>query len=261
LFGERITVHTGMSRSVASMTAALLVSCEHAGNTLPPRHAQLAHGNELLLNSHRGWDPGARELAEALAYAYRAPLFCCETTRLLVEVNRSSHRSRHLGRLARDLACAERERLVAEIYRPYRAAVTDAVQHLLAAQGVVLHILVHSFTPELDGQQRRADVAWLYDPRRAEERLRANAWRAALAQLRPDLQLRRNYPYRGTDDGLELTLRRQFSEQRYLGLTLEVNQALPLAGGAAWQRLCRELIESCAAALAVEMPLPCESGR
>jgi hypothetical protein len=42
----------------------------------------------------------------------------------------------------------------------------------------------------------------------------------------PELRIRCNYPYRGTADGLVRSLRHRFSYQDYLGLELEVNQAL-----------------------------------
>jgi predicted N-formylglutamate amidohydrolase len=38
--------------------------------------------------------------------------------------------------------------------------------------------------------------------------------------------VRRNAPYRGRDDGLPTALRRRFAPRHYLGVELEVSQAL-----------------------------------
>jgi hypothetical protein len=35
-----------------------------------------------------------------------------------------------------------------------------------------------------------------------------------------------NYPYRGTSDGFTAALRKRYAEDSYLGLEIEVNQAL-----------------------------------
>jgi predicted N-formylglutamate amidohydrolase len=114
----------------------------------------------------------------------------------------------------------------------------------------VIHIASHSFTPVLHGLVRHADVAWLYDPRRAREASLTRRWMAQLAQRAPDLQLRRNYPYQGRGDGLATLLRKRFSGDDYAGIELEVNQRHAEQGGAHWARLRTDLIESLAAALA-----------
>ena len=40
-----------------------LITCEHGGNRIPPRYRDLFAGCEALLQSHRGYDPGALTLA------------------------------------------------------------------------------------------------------------------------------------------------------------------------------------------------------
>jgi predicted N-formylglutamate amidohydrolase len=116
----------------------------------------------------------------------------------------------------------------------------------------VIHIAAHSFTPVLGGIVRRADVAWLYDPRRAGETLLARRWQAALAQRAPGLRLRRNYPYQGRSDGLASLLRKRYPDPAYVGIELEVNQRFVAQGGAPWETLRSDLIESLAAALAAQ---------
>ena len=69
-------------------------------------------------------------------------------------------------------------------------------------------------------------------------------WKASLAALDPGLRVRRNYPYSGKDDGLTSHLRRRFAQSDYVGIELEVNQALVFAAGRLWTALRRALIDS-----------------
>jgi len=222
----------------------LIVSCEHGGHEVPAPHAGRFVGAEELLRSHRGWDPGALTLASEMALAFDAPLFASTTTRLLVDLNRSIGHAQLYSEATRALPAAAKRELVAAHYRPHRDAVEHAVAGHIARGDCVLHIASHSFTPVLDGIERRADVAWLYDPRRAGERACAAAWLSALRALRPELALRRNYPYEGKSDGLTATLRRRHGPERYIGIELELNQRFVLAGGAVWPVLRAAVIAS-----------------
>jgi predicted N-formylglutamate amidohydrolase len=100
------------------------------------------------------------------------------------------------------------------------------VEEALADGGRVLHVAVHSFAAQLDGVRRDGDVCFLYDSRRKREAALFRAWGARLAERARALRVRYNYPYLGLADGLPSWLRRRHSEARYLGLELEVNQAL-----------------------------------
>lgn len=122
---------------------------------------------------------------------------------------------------------------------------------MLAKCGVALHLGVHTFTPVLSGSVRRADVGLLYDPSRALERSWAAAWRRAIRRRRPDLVVRRNYPYLGVSDGLTTHLRRSLGTEKYAGLELEVNQRWFRSGGDSWRRLKADLAESLSEALAL----------
>ena len=217
---------------------AFIISCEHGGNAVPADYAPLFLGHEALLQTHRGWDLGALVLARQLAAAVNAPLFAATTTRLLIDLNRSiGHRQLH-SEATRSLPLATRRCIVAVHYQPYRDAVEGEVARLIAAGQRVMHIASHSFTPQLHGVVRRADVGWLYDPRRAGEGAFALQWLTAFGRLRPDLTLRRNYPYQGKGDGLTALLRKRHTASQYLGMELEVNQRVVGEGGAAWTALC-----------------------
>jgi predicted N-formylglutamate amidohydrolase len=224
----------------------LIVTCEHGGHKVPPAFAPLFRDHRGLLNSHRGWDPGALELARNLAQAFGAPCFASTTTRLLVDLNRSVGHRELFSEITRPLARAARQEILALHYRPYRDAVEREFARHIAAGRSVLHVASHSFTPVLDDVVRRADVACLYDPRRPAESALAGHWLAAFARRAPGLRLRRNYPYRGRGDGLAALLRKRFPNAAYAGIELEVNQSFVAQGGAPWARLRSDLIDALA---------------
>lgn len=226
----------------------LIVTCEHGGNEVPPAFASLFDDHRSLLSSHRGWDPGALELARELAQAFGASCFASTTTRLLVDLNRSVGHKHQFSEITRPLSRSARQDILAVHYRPYREAIEREVARHIAAGRSVLHVASHSFTPVLDGTVRRADVACLYDPRRPSESALAGQWLTALARLAPGLRLRRNYPYQGRGDGLTALLRKRFPDAAYAGIELEVNQSFVVQGGAPWVRLRSDLIDALAEA-------------
>jgi predicted N-formylglutamate amidohydrolase len=222
----------------------VMVTCEHGGNRVPRRYAGLFRGWERRLATHRGMDFGALLMAREMAKALRAPLVASTVTRLLVDLNRSvGHRdvhSRASGRTSLD----ERERIVRRHYLPYRAQVEDLVAKAIGRGRRVIHISSHSFTPRLRGEVRRADVALLYDPARPGERGLVARWRAAFKRAAPELRVRRNYPYLGKLDGLTSHLRRRHPPDVYVGVELELNQAMVLGTESRWARLRATVVES-----------------
>lgn len=203
-----------------------VVSCEHGGREVPDDYRPLFEGAEAVLRSHRGWDPGALPLARDLARGLRAPLFASTTTRLLVDLNRSAGHRRVFSEFTRSLPPTERREILERYHAPYREAVAEAVERRVGGGGTVVHLSVHSFTPVLDGRERRTELALLYDPGRGPERELAARWVTALRELLPDRVIRRNHPYRGKADGLTTWLRRRFAPPDYVGIEIEVGQGL-----------------------------------
>jgi predicted N-formylglutamate amidohydrolase len=220
----------------------LLLTCEHAGNRIPRACAPLFRGARRTLESHRGWDPGALQLARVLAGRLRRPLLAITWSRLLVEANRSESNPRIWSRYTAPLPRAERERILERWWRPHRNAVETAVSAGIAGSRRVLHVAVHSFTPRLGGEVRNAEIGLLYDSRRRHEAKLCRRWAAILRRLDPQLRVRFNYPYRGNADGLTTYLRGEFAEARYLGVELEINQELVRSPG--WRRFQRRIADS-----------------
>jgi predicted N-formylglutamate amidohydrolase len=221
-----------------------LVTCEHGGNRIPAKYWPLFERRRALLASHRGYDPGALALARDFASALGAELVYSTTSRLLVELNRSSHNRQLFSEVTCGLARAEREQILARYYSPYRQWVEAQVDDGIASGGRVLHLSCHSFTPKLNGVERRADVGLLYDPRRAPELAFCTAWQREIRSERPEVVVRRNYPYRGSDDGLTTALRWRHPQSAYAGIELEVNQKFPLGDTQAWRAMRKWLIAS-----------------
>lgn len=242
-------VATGASLTPARRSQ-LVISCEHGGREVPPAYAPLFSGREALLDSHRGWDAGALELGQELSAATGAPLHAATTTRLLVDLNRSIGHRTLFSEITRVLPPELRQDIVDRYYRPHRQAVEGAIARFIAAGSQVTHVASHSFTPTLDDLPRHADVAWLYDPARPGEVTFARAWMRQLAQLAPELRLRRNYPYRGRDDGLTAALRKRHPDRAYVGIELEINQRFVEQGSVPWDRLKTMLVDSLRSVLA-----------
>lgn len=231
------------------MSDFLVLSCEHARNRVPARFARLFRGRGDLLASHRGHDPGALELARACARRLQAPLYFGAITRLLVELNRSANHPAQFA-AAKSLTIAERDSLLRQHYFPYRSQVEAEVEKAIGRGLRVVHVSVHSFTPQLDGTKRRADVGLLYDPARPGETAFCAILKTALASRRQDLKVRKNYPYLGKSDGFTTALRKKWTAGDYLGIELEVNQRWPLGEMTAWRILKRDLAEALAESLA-----------
>mgnify|MGYP000918946255 CR=1 FL=1 len=211
------------------MKSILLLTCEHADHQIPRRYQSLFAGAEAVLRSHRGWDPGALDMTRRLARGLEVGYHAVPWSRLLVEANRSLHHPRLWSEFTAPLPPAEKQHILDHYWRPHRRTVEQAIDRLVAGRSRVVHIGIHSFTPVLDGEIRRADVGLLYDPARVAEAAWVKRWRTALTRCSPELRVRCNYPYRGVSDGLTTALRRRYRAGEYLGIELELNQGL-LAG-------------------------------
>lgn len=228
---------------------AFVISCEHGGKRIPPRWRPLFSAHAALLASHRGYDKGALRMARELAAAFNAPLFAATVSRLLIELNRSPGHPRLYSDITRGLPDRERRDIFDTCYLPYRRAVEECIAGFVAQGRRVIHVSAHSFTPELDGEVRNADVGLLYDPKRPGERELCRRWRAALLQAAPAWRVRMNYPYAGSADGFTTWLRRRFGPGQYVGIELEINQKHVASGaGSDWPGLRAALIAALRAA-------------
>jgi predicted N-formylglutamate amidohydrolase len=202
----------------------IVLSCEHASNAVPERWRKAVRIDTATQKSHRGWDIGALAVAKMLAPALKATLVSATFTRLLVDANRNERHPHVFSAFSRGLSDADRSELLSRYHRPYRSDVEQQVRRAMIS-GPVLHLSIHSFTPVLNGMTRNADIGLLFDPRRPLETQFCRDLQKKLGNQSAPLRVRRNYPYRGTADGLTTALRRKFSAKQYVGIEIEINQA------------------------------------
>ncbi len=200
----------------------LLLTCEHGGNEIPASYQDYFLEAKESLNSHRGIDFGALDL-----FGYLKPLAShshySTTSRLLVELNRSLHHPHLFSSFTKTIAEESKTAILNDYYFPYRKQVQEWIEKEIKQGFQVLHVSVHSFTPELNGEVRNADIGLLYDPSRESEKAFCKRWKSSINQIEPALKVRFNYPYLGKADGFTTALRKLFPVN-YSGIELEINQ-------------------------------------
>ena len=180
-------------------STGLLILCDHAENTIPQGYGTLGLRAEDL-HRHIAYDLGAAQVAEHLAKALGAPAILSSFSRLLIDPNRGLDDPTLIMQISDglvvpgnvDLAAAEIEARIARYYRPYHAAIEQAVDAAIAAGKPPVLISMHSFTQAWKGVPRpwAVGVLWDKDPRLAL---------ALLEGLRaiPDIEVGDNVPYSG----------------------------------------------------------------
>jgi predicted N-formylglutamate amidohydrolase len=225
---------------------ALLITCEHATNAVPEQLLGAFLDNPDVLDTHRAWDPGAVVLARELAERFAAPIIEGSFTRLLMDLNRRADArgvfSEFTPRQAEDGLRA--------IHEEWRKRVLYAADEAITG-GKLLHLSIHSFTPELDGQVRDAEIGLLFDPKSKLEKAAAAELKRALTASLPDARIRNNYPYLGTSDGMTTWLRTRMEPGRYAGLEIELNQSFAAGEPETWQPTRAAIIEAVASMVTV----------
>jgi len=220
------------------VTIGLVLSCEHASWTLPPG-VELGVAAEVL-RSQAGWDHGAFEIASRLSEAVGLPVHAGLFTRMFVDLNRPADHADVVPMVSygapvpgnAHLSAGDRAARIAMFHAPYWDEVRRDVNARLIDCGAVVHLSSHSFSPELDPQQRMFDVGVLYDPTHVFE---AELSERLMFQLRSaGLNVRANQPYSGTGPALCTSLREELANKRYAGIELETSHAVTeTAGGCA----------------------------
>ena len=201
----------------------LILTCEHASNKLPAAFKNVVPAE--VLKTHRAYDIGAVQVFRKLV-KFAKPEFFSEGkfSRLFVDLNRTITNKSAFSDYLRDNAKAKAQ--ATAYWTEYRTAIEKFVESALKPKtqaATIVHLGIHSFTPELNGKVRNTDIGILYDPSRPQERAYANVIKAEIKRLYPTMKVRFNYPYKGTTDGLTTTLRKKFG-QRYVGIEIEINQ-------------------------------------
>jgi predicted N-formylglutamate amidohydrolase len=216
----------------------VILSCEHAVDTIPDKYQQVFEGQESLLNSHRAIDFGAKEIAIHLSQTLDCTLFMAKASRILIDCNRSLGNKGLFSEISSQFSATEKEKIINEYYLPFRNQVKEQIQLHITAGFQVIHLSIHSFTPIFHEVVRNAEFGLLYDPKRPSEKAFAHALQKQLRSQTKEWHTRLNYPYKGTADGFTSALRREFPDEAYVGIEIESNQALTRNNEASLQKVC-----------------------
>ena len=215
---------------------SFLVTCEHGGNRIPAPCRRLFRGQRALLDSHRGYDPGALVMAKALAAALRGAAR---------ELDRqpSGHRPQSLDRPSAALVGGDARRAARAANERSSNGTTGPIARKSSASVAAIGGArpARRSTSRRTASRRcwtaRCDApTWdcCTTPRRRGEAALCARWKASLAAHRaaaprtPQLSLCRQR--RRTDFG---TCAAPFRARAYVGIELEVNQEIVFAGGPA----------------------------
>jgi predicted N-formylglutamate amidohydrolase len=178
-----------------------LLVCDHASRAIPKSLGSLGL-DDTQLASHIAWDIGAAGVARQLSMALDATLLWQGYSRLVIDCNRPTAsatsiptRSEYVEIAANQgLSASDAAARVAEIFTPYHAAISTALDQRRAAGTRTLLVSIHSFTPVYLGQTRPWKIGLMY---RKDLRL----GQALLELLRQDADLHAgdNEPYAISD--------------------------------------------------------------
>ena len=200
----------------------LVVTCEHAFPDIPKKYQYLFISEPEILSTHEAFDLGAYDIYKTLQPLSDFSIHQ-EVGRLLVETNRSQWNRKLFSRFSTVLPDEDKKEILEDYYYSYREKVQESIMNYILNGDKVLHLSVHSFTPELFGRRRNADIGVLYDPANIWEKELALKLKAIMQKKAPDIKVRFNYPYLGKADGFTTSLRKSFPEN-YAGIELEINQ-------------------------------------
>jgi predicted N-formylglutamate amidohydrolase len=222
----------------------IIITCEHGGNHIPRKYQSFFSSAAHVLHSHRGYDPGALDVAKKIAKKLNAPLVYETISRLLIDQNRSVRNKNIFSEFTNQLNSDEKNKIISTVYANYHAKVNVLIQQALDNHQRVIHLSIHSFTPVLNGTVRHCDIGLLYDPKRHAEKDLSTSIVSHIQSAYPNIRMRRNYPYKGISDGLVTQLRKKYPEQRYCGLEIECNQESFLQRKPLWDEICKALTET-----------------
>jgi predicted N-formylglutamate amidohydrolase len=207
--------------------APLLLLCDHASKAVPKALGDLGLTDEEL-SRHIGWDIGGLEAAIELSKMLDAPLVASGYSRLVIDCNRWPGGEGSIPEASdgtpvpgnRDLSREQIEARANACFWPYHREVDRHLDRMTAGGRKVALLVMHSFTPEMNGFKRpwHVGVLWNDDPSLPEP---------LLAELRrdPALVVGDNEPY-SARASYEYTLNSHARPRALPHCSLEVRQDL-----------------------------------
>jgi predicted N-formylglutamate amidohydrolase len=207
--------------------APLLLLCDHASKAVPGALGDLGI-SEAELSRHIGWDIGGLDAAIALAEALDAPLVASGYSRLVIDCNRWPGGEGSTPEISdgtpvpanKGLTKAEVDARAEACFWPYQREVDRHLDRMTTGSRPVALLVVHSFTPQMNGFKRPWHVGVLWND---DARLPG----PLLAELRrdPKLVVGDNEPY-SARASYEYTLNAHARTRKLLHCSLEVRQDL-----------------------------------
>ncbi|MGJ8632372.1 MAG: hypothetical protein ACSHX7_00475 [Luteolibacter sp.] len=121
---------------------AYLITCNHATCAIPTAHRELFKGQEDLVTSEKGWEPGALNLAQGLAMKLSTPLIHGDVTRLLIDLD--EEKEKRWSKISSKLPEATRAKLVDRHEHPFRHAIEMRLTDDYKRRDNLVHVMVHT---------------------------------------------------------------------------------------------------------------------
>jgi predicted N-formylglutamate amidohydrolase len=207
--------------------APLLLLCDHATKAVPRALGDLGI-SPAELSRHIGWDIGGLDAAIALGEAVDAPLVASGYSRLVIDCNRWPGGEGSTPEISDGTPVPANKGLTKEqidarseaCFWPYHREVDRQLDRMTANGAKVALLVMHSFTPQMNGFRRpwHVGVLWNDDARLPEP---------LLAELRRDRELvvGDNEPY-SARASYEYTLNAHARTRKLAHCSLEVRQDL-----------------------------------
>jgi predicted N-formylglutamate amidohydrolase len=226
-------------------TSDFVLVCDHAGRRMPSRLGQLGV-SDTEMERHIAYDIGAAAVAVSLADAFDATLIRQVYSRLVIDCNRDPSVPSSIPEISETtpipgnvgLTEAQRDARRTELFLPYHAAITAALDARAARAQPTAFVAVHSFTPVYKGVARPWHVGLLYN---RDARLSLILKRLLLAE--GDLVVGDNEPYFVNDlTDYSIPVHAERRSLPYLELEIRQDLIAGTAGQAEWAaRLTRLL--------------------
>jgi len=221
-----------------------LFSCENATCAVPEAHRELFHGEEDVLTSAEGWEPGSLNLAQGLSIKFRTPLIHSDVTRLLIDFECDG--DDRWSRFSMKLPETTRNKIAERHERPYRTQLWQRIEGDLKRHATVVHLMVHTHA--------EADGRILLDT--PKDSLLAGkiaaAWLTGMRVKELDVTHSRTIK----TSALAAALSRDFPMVQYAQIRVSVSQSFFLEGRPwRWETLKNVLLESLAEAVSAAGPI------
>lgn len=204
----------------------LLISCEHGSNKVPAKYMHLFGEKKLLLKTPQAYEVGALKIAEFIQDKLNCDLVTAKVSRLLIDCDHGLHHRNCFSKYSKKLSLEEKGELIDTYYHPYHNTIKKKIIAHIEKEQQVLHLSIHTFQPILKRILLNTAVGVLYHPHRHAEKEVSRIIHSLLLQQTPSYKTRMNYPFSGKNDFVLQSFRKQFEEKDYLGIKLDINQAL-----------------------------------